>query len=44
MDIMRESASLFVNQVTVYSVGFLLNCTMVGQTSDSMMALRKSLK
>ena len=30
---------LFLNPITVYSYGFLFNCTMVGQASDSMMAL-----
>ena len=36
MDSLRQSACLVVNPITVYSYGFLLNCTMVGQGSDSM--------
>ena len=40
LDIMPQSACLVLNQITVYSYGFLLNCTTVGQASDSMMALR----
>ena len=36
MDIMLESALLVVNPITFYSYGFLFNCTMVGQASDSM--------
>ena len=39
LDIMRQSACLVLNPITVYSYGFLLNCTTVGQTSDSMTAL-----
>ena len=39
LDIMRQSACLFLNPITVYSYGFLFNCTMVGQASDSMTAL-----
>ena len=39
MDIMRQSAYLVVNQITVYSYGSHLNYTTVGQASDSMMAL-----
>ena len=42
MDIMRQSACLVVNPITVYSYGFHLNCTTVDQASDSMMALTKS--
>ena len=34
-DIMRQSACLVLNPITVYSYGFLFNCTMVGQASDS---------
>ena len=36
MDIMRQSASLVINQNTFYIYGFLFNCTAVGQSSDSM--------
>ena len=39
LDIMRQSARLVLNQITVYSYGFLFNCTTVGQASDSMTAL-----
>ena len=39
LDIMRQSACLVLNPITVYSYGFLFNCTMVGQASDSMAAL-----
>ena len=39
LDIMRQSACLVLNPITVYSCGFLFNCTMVGQASDSMTAL-----
>ena len=33
---------LVVNPITVYSYGFLFNCMMLGQASDSMMALTLS--
>ena len=39
LDIMRQSACLVLNPITVYSDGFLFNCTTVGQASDSMTAL-----
>ena len=39
LDIMRQSACLVLNPITVYSYSFLFICTMVGQASDSMMAL-----
>ena len=39
LDIMWQSASLVLNPITVYSYGFLFNCTTVGQASDSMTAL-----
>ena len=39
LDIMRQSACLVLNPITVYSSGFLFNCTMVGYASDSMTAL-----
>ena len=32
LDIMRQSACLVLNPITVYSYGFLFNCTTVGQT------------
>ena len=31
LDIMRQSACLVLNPITVYSYGFLFNCTTVGQ-------------
>ena len=39
LDIMRQSVCLVFNPITVYSYGFLFNCTTVGQASDSMTAL-----
>ena len=39
LDIMRQSACLVLNPITVYSYGFLFNCTTVCQASDSMTAL-----
>ena len=39
LDVMRQSACLALNPITVYSYGFLSNCTRVGQASDSMTAL-----
>ena len=39
LDIMRQSACLVLNPITVYSYGFLFDCTRVGQASDSMTAL-----
>ena len=42
LDIMRQSACLVLNQITVYCYGFLYNYTTVGQASDSMMALTLS--
>ena len=39
LDIIRQSACLVLNPITVYSYGFLFNCTTVGQASDSMTAL-----
>ena len=39
LDIMRLSACLGLNPITIYSYVFLFNCTTVGQASDSMMAL-----
>ena len=38
-DIMRQSACLVLNSITVYNYGFLFNCTTVGQASDSITAL-----
>ena len=39
LDIMRQSACLVLNPITVYSYGFLFNCPTAGQASDSMTAL-----
>ena len=39
LDVMRQSACLVLNPITVYSHGFLFHCTTVRQTSDSMTAL-----
>ena len=39
LDILRQSACLVVNPITVYSYGFLFNCTTVGRASESMTAL-----
>ena len=39
LDIMQQSACLVLNPNTVYSYGFLFNCSTVGQASDSMTAL-----
>ena len=36
LDVMRQSACLVLNSIAVYSYGFLFNCTMVVQASDSM--------
>ena len=42
LDMMWQSACLVLNPITVYSYGFLFNCTTVGQASDSMTTLTKS--
>ena len=42
MGIMRPSACLVVNPITVDSYGFLFDCTTVGQASYLMSALTKS--
>ena len=39
LDIMRQSACLVLNPITVYSYGSPFNCTTVGQVSHSMTAL-----
>ena len=39
LDNRRQSACLVLNPITVYSHGYLFNCTTVGQASDSMTAL-----
>ena len=39
LDVMRQSACLVLNPITVYSYGFLSNCTTEGQALDAMMAL-----
>ena len=42
LDIMRQSACLVLNPITVHSYGFLFNCMTVSQASDSMTALTQS--
>ena len=42
LDVLQQSACLVLNTITVSSYGFLLNCTTVGQGSDSMTALTLS--
>ena len=42
MDIMRQSACLVVNPITVDSYGYLFNCYTVGQASDFMSAITQS--
>ena len=39
LDVMRQSACLVLNPITVYSYGFFFNCTTVGQASDLRTAL-----
>ena len=39
LDIMRQSACLVLNPITVYGYGFLFNCTTMSQATDSMTAL-----
>ena len=39
LDVMRQSACLVLNQITVCSYGFLFNCETVGQASDSLTTL-----
>ena len=39
LDIMQQTARLVLNPITVYSYGFISNCTTVGQASDNMTAL-----
>ena len=39
LDVMRQSACLVLNPITVNSYGFLFNWTTVGQALDSMTAL-----
>ena len=39
LDIMQQYVCLVLNPITVYSYGFLFNCTTEGQASDSMTAL-----
>ena len=39
IDVMRQCACLVINPITVYSFGFLFNCTTVGQASNSMTTL-----
>ena len=39
LDVMRQSACLVLNLITVSSYGFLFNCMTVGQASDIMSTL-----
>ena len=39
LGVVRQSACLVLGPIAVYGCGFLFNCTMVGQASDSMTAL-----
>ena len=39
LDVMQQPVCLVLNPITVYSYGFLFNCTTLGQASDSMTAL-----
>ena len=43
MDTIRQSACLVLNPITVYSYGFLFDCTMIGQASDAMTTLTLKL-
>ena len=36
--VMRQSACLVLNPITVFSYGFLFNCTTMGQASDYLTA------
>ena len=38
MDIMRQSACLIVNPITVHNYAILFNCTIVAHVLDSMMS------
>ena len=38
LNVMRQSACLFFNPITVDNYAAFFNCTPVGRTSDSMMA------
>ena len=35
INVLQQTACLVVNQITVDNLAFLFNCTLVGQTSDS---------
>ena len=41
MDIIGQFASLIINQIMIYSYGFLFNCMTVGQALDSMKKVNK---
>ena len=43
VDVMRQSACLVVNPITVNNFAVLFNCTPVDQGSDSMIALNKAI-
>ena len=44
LDIMRQSACLHLNPITVYDYGFLFNCTTVGQAYRNLILTAKLLK
>ena len=37
IDVLKQTACLVVNPITVGNIAFLFNCTPLGRTSDSMM-------
>ena len=39
INVLQQTACLVVNPITVGNVAFFFNCTLVGQTSDSMTVL-----
>ena len=39
INVLQQTACLVVNPITFVNYAFLFNCTLVGQTSDSMMVL-----
>ena len=43
INVLQQTACLVVNPITVGNFAFLFNCTLVGQTSDSMMVPTKIL-
>ena len=43
INVLRQTACLVVNPVTVGNFAYLFDCTLAGRTSDSMMDLTKDL-